>query len=96
MEIELLAIKDDGSPRSGVVETPDGGRAFAHFSSGYVKTMDFLENALDDIGVRGMAILFLQQIGSPQKVEVRFIEAFEELCLTAKEHLVPAIARLAS
>jgi hypothetical protein len=53
VEVRMLDVRDDGHQRTGVVRTPDGGRAYAQFTSTYWQKMDALEAVLNSRGAAG-------------------------------------------
>lgn len=95
VEVEMLAIKDYGHQDSRVVSTPNGGKAFAHFSSNYWAKMDELANTLDSKGVPGLARSLLDEMDASFDLEVAFASFFDKLSLEAESSLVKMIADLA-
>jgi len=95
IEVEMLGIKDYGHVDSRIISTPEGGKAFAHFSSNYWAKMDELANVLSLNGVGGLVRSLLDEMNSPSELEEAFISFFNSLSRDAEQSLVKMIADLA-
>jgi hypothetical protein len=95
IEVEMLDIKDYGHVDSRVVSTPDGGKAFAHFSSNYWTKMDELANVLNSKGVVGLVRSLLDEMKNPSELEEAFTLFFNRMSREAEPSLVKMIADLA-
>ena len=95
IEVEMLGIKDYGHVDSRVISTPEGGKAFAHFSSNYWAKMDELANVLSLKGVDGLVKRLLDEMNSSSELEEAFIAFFNSLSRDAERSLVKMIADLA-
>lgn len=94
VEVRMLKIRDDGHQRSGIISTPDGGKAYAQFTSTYWQKMDELEAVLNRLAVAGLIQLLLHEMGSGPAKSRQFIEFFNRLSDEAASALVPKIAVL--
>jgi len=92
VEIRMLGIRDDGHQRSGVIRTPDGGRAYAQFTSTYWQRMDALEEILHRRGAPGLIQHLLGEMGADSGKHEQFITFFNKLSDDASSSLVPRIA----
>lgn len=95
IEVEMLGIKDYGHVDSRVISTPEGGKAFAHFSSNYWAKMDELANVLSLKGVGGLVRSLLDEMNSSSELEEAFTSFFNSLSRDAERSLVKMIADLA-
>lgn len=94
IEVRMLGIRDENRPRSAVISTPDGGQAFAHFTSTYWDKMDELETVLNERGVTSLTVHLLNEMGSDASKAREFNEFFFKLCDESSAVLVPKIADL--
>ena len=92
VEVRMLGIRDDGHQRSGVIRTPDGGTAYAQFTSTYWQRMDALEEILNRRGAAGLIQHLLDEMGTDSGKPERFITYFNKLSDDAASSLVPRIA----
>ena len=92
VEVRMLGIRDDGHQRSGVIRTPDGGTAYAQFTSTYWQRMDALEEILNRRGAAGLIQHLLDEMGADSGKPERFITYFNKLSDDAASSLVPRIA----
>lgn len=95
IELEMLNIKDYGHVDSRIIKTPNGGEAFAHFSSNYRLKMDELANLLDTIGLECLTERLLNEMKSNSELEGVFISFFNGMSNEAESSLVKMIADLA-
>lgn len=94
VENRMLALRDDGHQRSGIVNTPDGGQAFASFASTYSAQMDSLATLLESHGVQALALKLVQDQGFGPCSAVQLAEFIQELSEDARKSLLPKIVSM--
>lgn len=100
IENRMLSIKNDGSPRSGLINTPNG-QAFASFVSGYFKKMDRLEEniwAMENHDNKSLSSVVMSFLESEFDINISPIGQFELLLwnvgnMVSKE-IIPVIVRV--
>ena len=94
VENRMLTLRDDGHQRSGLVNTPDGGQAFASFVSTYWKRMDDLEALLESPGMSALAQRLVQEEGFGPCSAREMAHFIQELSEDARRSLLPKIVSL--
>jgi hypothetical protein len=100
IENRMLAIKDDGSARSGLIST-ESGQAFASFVSGYFMKMDTLEERVKAVDKKNYKILsetIINFLESDFNVKIESTDQFEmlikEIEKLASKEIVPTVIRV--
>jgi hypothetical protein len=98
IENRMLLIADDGSQRSGTIQTPNGP-AFAHFTSNYWAEMDTIDTLTDsepffneNSGYDVSSHLFCM-LGGTSEHESAFDKFFSSLVEYASKSIFPKVER---
>lgn len=94
VENRMLALRDDGHQRSGIVSTPNGGQAFASFSSTYWTRLDNLESVIQSGGIQALALRLVCEEGYRPCTAENLAHFIQELSDDARGSLLPKIASL--
>jgi hypothetical protein len=91
VENRMLALRDDGHQRSGIVKTPDGGKAFASFASTYSARLDGLATILESHGMQALALKLVQDQYFGPCSGTQLAEFIKEMSEEARKSLLPKI-----
>lgn len=94
VENRMLALRDDGHQRSGIVSTPNGGQAFASLSSTYWTRLDDLESVIESGGVQALALQLVREHGFGPCSADNLAQFIQELSEDARGSLLRKIASL--
>jgi hypothetical protein len=94
VENRMLALRDDGHQRSGIVSTPNGGQAFASFSSTYWTRLDDLESVIRSGGIQALALRLVCEEGYGPCNADNLAQFIQELSDDAHGSLLPKLASL--
>lgn len=94
VENRMLALRDDGHQRSGIVNTPDGGKAFASFASTYSARLDGLATILESQGMQALTLKLVQDENFGPCSEAQLTEFIKKLSEDARKSLLPKIVSM--
>jgi hypothetical protein len=94
VENRMLALRDDGHQRSGIVNTPDGGQAFASFASTYSARLDGLATTLETHGMQALALELVEDQNFGPCSAAQLVEFIKELSEDARKSLLPKIVSM--
>ena len=94
VENRMLALLDDGHQRSGMINTPGGGQAFASFVSTYWNRMDDLEAFLESQGMPALAQRLVQEEDFGPCSASEIAQFIQDLSEDARRSLLPKIVSL--
>jgi hypothetical protein len=94
VEHRMLAIRDDNSPRNGLLDTPDG-QVFASFTSSYWDRMDKLEYVLKNNSVEVLIRRLMGEMDAHHGKYLEFSDFFYKLSDDTDSLLLPKIASIA-
>lgn len=98
IENRMLSIADDGSQRSGTIQTPNGP-AFAHFTSSYWAEMDTIDTLADsepsfnESSGQDVSSHLLRMLGGTSEHESAFEKFFSSLVEYASKSIFPKVER---
>lgn len=97
IENRMLSIVDDGSQRSGTIQTPNGP-AFAHFTSSYWAEMDIIDELADKAfssmsSGRELSGHLFRILGGNSEHEIAFEKLFSNLVDFASKSICPKVER---
>jgi hypothetical protein len=98
IENRMLSIADDGSQRSGTIQTPNGP-AFAHFTSSYWAEMDTIEELANKAfasvsSSRELSAYLFRALGGNSEQERAFEKLFSGLVEFASRSIFPKVERV--
>jgi hypothetical protein len=93
----MLSIVDDGSQRTGTIQTPNGP-AFAHFTSSYWAEMDTIDElankAFASVSLRReLSDYLFRELAGNSEQERAFEELFSGLVAFASKSIFPTVER---
>lgn len=93
IENRMLAIRDDKSPRSGVLNTPDG-QVFASLASSHWQRLDGLEKTLKNGGVDGLVKRLTSEMDATHWKDELLADFFNEFSVLTASTLLPKIENM--